>query len=90
MKAPGIIVFDEATSSLDSQSERAILAALNKISSDATTMVIAHRLSTVVDANTIVVMDNGKIVETGDHNELLQQQGLYSRLWEIQQNDNEA
>ena len=90
LKAPGIIVFDEATSSLDSQSERAILEALNKISSNATTMVIAHRLSTVVDANIIVVMDNGKIVETGNHNELLLKRGLYSRLWEIQQSENEA
>ena len=53
-------------------------------------MVIAHRLSTVVDANIIVVMDNGKIVETGNHNELLLKRGLYSRLWEIQQSENEA
>jgi len=90
LKAPGIIVFDEATSSLDSQSERAILAALNKISSAATTMVIAHRLSTVVDANIIVVMDNGRIVETGTHNELLKQRGLYSRLWEMQKTGSKA
>lgn len=87
LKAPRIIVFDEATSSLDSQSERAILAALNKISSDATTMVIAHRLSTVVDADNIVVMDNGEVVEFGSHAELLQRQGLYHRLWEMQKSD---
>lgn len=87
LKAPRIIVFDEATSSLDSQSERAILAALNKISSDATTMVIAHRLSTVIDADNIVVMDNGEVVESGSHAELLQRQGLYHRLWEMQKSD---
>ncbi len=87
LKAPGIIVFDEATSSLDSQSERAILGALNKASSNATSMVIAHRLSTVVDADNIVVMDDGKIVESGNHAELLKKQGLYHRLWEMQQSD---
>lgn len=87
LKAPKIIVFDEATSSLDSQSERAILDALNKISSDATTMVIAHRLSTVVDADEIVVMENGHIVESGTHANLLSRQGLYHRLWEMQKSD---
>jgi len=87
LKAPKIIVFDEATSSLDSQSERAILDALNKISSDATTMVIAHRLSTVVDADEIVVMENGRIVESGTHANLLSRQGLYHRLWEMQKSD---
>jgi len=87
LKAPKIIVFDEATSSLDSQSERAILDALNKISNNATTMVIAHRLSTVVDANEIVVMDNGQIVESGTHTKLLSLKGLYYRLWEMQKSD---
>jgi len=87
LKAPKIIVFDEATSSLDSQSERAILDALNKISNNATTMVIAHRLSTVVDADEIVVMDNGQIVESGTHTNLLSMQGLYHRLWEMQKSD---
>ncbi len=85
LKAPRIIVFDEATSSLDSQSERAILGALDKASSNATTMVIAHRLSTVVDADTIVVMENGRIVESGSHAGLLEQEGLYHRLWQMQQ-----
>ena len=87
LKAPKIIVFDEATSSLDSQSERAILDALNKISNNATTMVIAHRLSTVVDADEIVVMDNGQIVESGTHTNLLSMNGLYHRLWEMQKSD---
>lgn len=90
LKAPKIIVFDEATSSLDSQSERAILDALNKISNDATTMVIAHRLSTVVDADEIVVMDNGKVVESGTHPNLLSMKGLYYRLWEMQKSDSES
>ncbi len=85
LKAPRIIVFDEATSSLDSQSERAILGALDKASSNATTMVIAHRLSTVVDADTIVVMENGRIVESGSHTDLLTDEGLYHRLWQMQQ-----
>ena len=87
LKAPKIIVFDEATSSLDSQSERAILDALNKISNNATTMVIAHRLSTVVDADEIVVMNNGQIVESGTHENLLTLTGLYHRLWEMQKSD---
>ena len=87
LKAPKIIVFDEATSSLDSQSERAILDALNKISNNATTMVIAHRLSTVVDADEIVVMENGQIVESGTHTNLLSMKGLYHRLWEMQKSD---
>lgn len=89
LKAPRIIVFDEATSSLDSQSEQAILDALNKVSTNATTMVIAHRLSTVVDADIIVVMDDGQIKESGTHVQLLKQQGLYQRLWDMQQSDNE-
>jgi len=87
LKAPRIIVFDEATSSLDSRSEKAILAALNKVSDGATTLVIAHRLSTVIDADQIVVMDDGAVVETGTHEQLLQRNGLYQRLWELQQNE---
>lgn len=87
LKAPKIIVFDEATSSLDSQSERAILKALNKISHHATTMVIAHRLSTVVDADIIVVLENGHIVESGSHETLISKRGLYNKLWEMQQSD---
>jgi len=89
LKAPKIIVFDEATSSLDSQSERAILDALNKISNNATTMVIAHRLSTIVDADEIVVMDDGRIVESGTHASLLSMKGLYHKLWEIQKSESD-
>ncbi len=87
LKAPKIIVFDEATSSLDSQSECAILSALNKISHNATTMVIAHRLSTVVDADNIVVVENGRIEESGSHEELISKRGLYNKLWEMQKSD---
>ncbi|MEM7257310.1 MAG: ABC transporter ATP-binding protein/permease [Pseudomonadota bacterium] len=87
LKAPKIIVFDEATSSLDSRSEQAILQALNTVSENATTLVIAHRLSTVVDADQIVVLDDGVVTETGTHNELLQRDGLYRKLWDMQQSD---
>lgn len=88
LKAPQIIVFDEATSSLDSRSEQAILTALNAASKSATTLVIAHRLSTVVDADLIVVLDDGVITETGTHDELLSRQGLYRRLWDMQKSEN--
>lgn len=87
LKSPGIILFDEATSSLDSRSEKAILGALEKVSSGATTLVIAHRLSTVVDADQIIVLDDGAVVETGDHASLLGKDGLYRRLWEMQQSE---
>lgn len=87
LKSPGIILFDEATSSLDSRSEQAILGALEKVSSNATTLVIAHRLSTIIDADNIVVMEDGRIVETGNHDVLLQHDGLYKRLWEMQRSD---
>lgn len=84
---PAIMVFDEATSSLDSKSEKAILNSLKNISQTHTTLVIAHRLSTVVDADTILVMDNGAIVETGSHSELLEKKGKYEHLWSIQQSE---
>ena len=87
LKAPRIIVFDEATSSLDSRSEKAILEALNRVSRNATTLVIAHRLSTVVDADQIIVMDDGVVVETGTHDQLLELDGLYRRLWELQRSE---
>ena len=86
LKSPKILLFDEATSSLDSQSEKAILAALRKVSSSATTLVIAHRLSTITDADKIIVIDDGSVVETGSHHSLLKQDGLYRKLWEMQKN----
>ncbi|MEP3563360.1 MAG: ABC transporter ATP-binding protein/permease [Marinobacter sp.] len=91
LKNPPILILDEATSSLDSLSEQAILSALKEVSQQRTTLVIAHRLSTVRDANTILVMDRGQIVESGSHNELLAQGGYYANLWEQQhRSDNNA
>ncbi len=90
LKRPPILVFDEATSSLDSKSERAILAALEEISQGHTSLVIAHRLSTVVDADRIFVLHNGEIAESGTHEELLSCAGLYAQLWSAQQKQREA
>ncbi|MBL3823576.1 MULTISPECIES: ABCB family ABC transporter ATP-binding protein/permease [unclassified Marinobacter] len=81
LKNPPLLILDEATSSLDSLSEQAILGALNEVSQQRTTLVIAHRLSTIRDANTILVMDGGRIVESGSHNQLLAAGGHYSHLW---------
>lgn len=86
LKRPPILVFDEATSSLDSKSEQAILKAINEISQNHTSLVIAHRLSTVVDADTILVLDQGELVEQGSHQQLLMRGGRYSELWHTQQN----
>ena len=85
LKNPAILLFDEATSALDSESEQSILKAMADISANKTTLVIAHRLSTVVDANRILVVDNGEIVEQGSHQELLTHGGHYARLWRMQQ-----
>jgi ATP-binding cassette subfamily B protein len=89
LKAPKILVFDEATSALDSESEKAIQASLAEIAANHTTLVIAHRLSTVVDADQILVMDGGRIVERGTHRELLRQGGTYAHLWALQQQERE-
>lgn len=85
LKRPSIYVFDEATSSLDSRTERGIVESLGELSRHATTLVIAHRLSTVVHADMIVVLDDGRIVESGTHASLLFSGGRYSSLWELQQ-----
>jgi len=85
LKNPRILVFDEATSALDSESERAILKALREVATNHTTLVIAHRLSTVIDADRILVMDAGRIVEGGTHHELLQRDATYARMWRLQQ-----
>ncbi|WP_372870290.1 ABC transporter ATP-binding protein/permease [Shewanella sp.] len=84
LKGSPILVFDEATSSLDSRSEKAILDALREVAVGHTSLVVAHRLSTIVDADRIVVLSQGKIAEQGSHSELLAKGGLYSRLWHIQ------
>ncbi|GGO72509.1 ABCB family ABC transporter ATP-binding protein/permease [Bowmanella pacifica] len=87
LKRPPILLFDEATSSLDSQSEGAILAALREVAQGHTSLVIAHRLSTVVDADNILVMHQGRIVEQGQHSALLSANGHYAKLWQIQQQE---
>ncbi|MFZ5622584.1 MAG: ABCB family ABC transporter ATP-binding protein/permease [Pseudomonadota bacterium] len=87
LKNPRILIFDEATSSLDSHSEQVILEALRAVAANHTTLVIAHRLSTVIDADTILVMDRGRIVERGSHQALLAEGGVYSRLWALQQEE---
>jgi ATP-binding cassette subfamily B protein len=84
IKKPEIFVFDEATSSLDSKTERAILNNLVKIAENTTAIIIAHRLSTVVHADEIVVLDNGRVLERGTHDALMQQGGAYAAMWRAQ------
>jgi len=84
LKAPAILVFDEATSALDSATEKNIQAELEAISANTTTLIIAHRLSTVQHADQILVMENGQIVERGRHSELLALDGVYSHMWALQ------
>ena len=90
LKDPTILIFDEATSALDSANERAIQAELASAAQGKTTLVIAHRLSTVVDAHEILVLDHGRIVERGTHAELLSLAGRYARMWGMQQSQGES
>jgi ABC-type transport system involved in Fe-S cluster assembly fused permease/ATPase subunit len=87
LKNPAILIFDEATSALDSKSEKAIQSELRAIAQNRTTLVIAHRLSTVVDADQILVMDQWKIVERGTHRELLAHNRLYAQMWNLQKQE---
>jgi ATP-binding cassette subfamily B protein len=87
LKRPRILIFDEATSSLDTQTEQAILETMREVAEDHTTLVIAHRLSTVVDADQILVMDQGRIIERGSHRQLLAKAGVYSEMWQLQQEE---
>ena len=90
LKAPPILVLDEATSALDSHTEREIQSALDEVSQNRTTLVIAHRLSTVIGADEIIVLEKGRIRERGRHTELLEQQGLYASMWDRQREASEA
>ena len=85
LKNPKIFIFDEATSALDTKTEKLIEKSLKKLSNKNTTLVIAHRLSTVIDADKIIVLENGKIAEQGTHKELLLKNGLYAEMWMRQQ-----
>ncbi|SDV48153.1 ATP-binding cassette, subfamily B [Chitinasiproducens palmae] len=90
LKDPPILVLDEATSALDSRSERAIQGALDDVSRNRTTVVIAHRLSTVVRADQIIVLDQGRIVERGTHRDLLAAGGAYAQMWRLQQSHHDV
>ncbi len=90
LKAPPILMLDEATSALDSHTEKEIQDALERVARDRTTLVIAHRLSTVIHADNIIVLDHGEIVEQGTHLELLAKGGLYASLWTRQREADEA
>jgi ATP-binding cassette subfamily B protein len=84
LKRPSLLIFDEATSALDTRTERDIQASLTQVSARRTTLVITHRLTTVVDADEILVLDGGKIAERGTHVALLEKGGLYAAMWHRQ------
>jgi ATP-binding cassette subfamily B protein len=84
LKNPRILIFDEATSALDSETEQGIQAELDRIAKGRTTLVIAHRLSTVMDADQVLVLDGGRVVERGTHRELLESEGAYAQMWALQ------
>lgn len=90
LKNPPILVFDEATSALDSKTEKAIQASMDVAARGRTTLIIAHRLSTVMNADEIIVLDAGRIVERGKHAALLAANGLYAQMWALQQQDRDA
>jgi ATP-binding cassette subfamily B protein len=87
LKNPRIMIFDEATSALDSRTEQAIQRELNAIAQGRTTLVIAHRLSTVMDADEILVLEQGRIIERGRHADLLSRGGAYAQMWALQQQE---
>jgi ATP-binding cassette subfamily B protein len=85
LKEPRILLFDEATSALDTKTEREIQSSLDEVSENRTTLMIAHRLSTVIHADEILVMDDGRIVERGNHAQLIARDGIYTAMWQRQQ-----
>ena len=87
LKNPPILILDEATSALDTESEKMVQKAIEVLMKDRTVLVIAHRLSTIINADQIIVLDNGKIVESGSHTELLEKDGIYKNLYNIQFNN---
>lgn len=87
LKQSPILIFDEATSALDSHAEQAILSAMRAVTKNHTSIVIAHRLSTVVDADAILVLNNGQLIEQGKHHELLELNGQYAQMWQLQQQE---
>ena len=89
LKNPAILIFDEATSALDSKTEKAIQGELKRIAENRTTLVIAHRLSTISDAYRIIVMDGGRVIESGSHADLLERNGAYAQMWALQQQEEE-
>jgi len=84
LQDPDILILDEATSAVDTETEVLIQRSLDRLAADRTTFVIAHRLSTVTDAETILVLEEGRVVERGNHQELLEEDGLYANLWAVQ------
>jgi ATP-binding cassette subfamily B protein len=87
LKNPPILIFDEATSALDSKTEKAIQSELEQVAIGRTTLIIAHRLSTVMNADEILVMDGGRIIERGSHRELLEKGQSYANMWALQQQE---
>lgn len=89
LKAPKIVLLDEATSALDTETERNIQSALNQVCANRTTIIVAHRLSTIIHADEILVLKDGEIVERGRHEELIKFNGVYQKMWESQLKNNQ-
>jgi ATP-binding cassette subfamily B protein len=90
LKNPRIMLFDEATSALDSRTEQEILSSIKEVATDRTALTIAHRLSTVIEADEILVLEEGQVVERGNHDQLLYQDGVYAKMWIRQQEAHKA